>query len=118
LRRSNGAVWRAWETTLGIAHALEAAVVFLCPASFRPTQQNVRNLETFFRRVGACRHLLAWEPRGDWPNDTELRELPAKVVADGTREAYLMFNNVWMKDDAARFLAMILAMIECPRSAF
>jgi hypothetical protein len=29
-----------------------------------------------------------------------------------------MFNHVWTKDDAARFLATILAMIECPRSPF
>jgi uncharacterized protein YecE (DUF72 family) len=51
-------------------------------------------------------------------SDTELREPRAKVVADGTREACVVFNNVWMKADAARFLAMILARIECPRSAF
>jgi hypothetical protein len=26
-------------------------------------------LEVFFRKVGTCRHMLAWEPRGDWPKD-------------------------------------------------
>lgn len=40
-------------------------------------------------------------------SDTELHELRAKVTADGSHEAYVMFNNVWMKDDAARFLALI-----------
>jgi len=143
-------VWRAWEVTRAIASTLDAAVVlFQCPASFRPTGQNVRNLEGFFRRVDACPHLLAWEPRGDWPqdlvrdlcarlglihcvdpfagdpvtggvryfrlhgrggyqyrySDAELRELRAKVATDGSHDAYVMFNNVWMKDDAARFLA-------------
>ncbi len=44
-------------------------IVFQCPASFRPTELHVRNLETFFRGAGMCPHLLAWEPRGDWPED-------------------------------------------------
>lgn len=149
-------VWRAWEVTQQIAHVLSAAViVFQCPASFRPTNDNIRNLETFFRGVGACPHLLAWEPRGDWPEDvvrdlcarlglihcfdplaakpaaysmnfgvryfrlhgrggyryryseTELRELGDIVISDGSFETYVMLNNVWMWDDAARFLALI-----------
>jgi uncharacterized protein YecE (DUF72 family) len=145
-------VGRAWEVTLAIAGALRAAVVlFQCPASFRPTTQHVRNLEGYFRGVGVCPHLLAWEPRGDWPedlirdlckrlglihcvdpfagkavtsgvgyfrlhgrggyryqySDAELHELHAKVMADRSHEAYVMFNNIWMKDDAARFLALI-----------
>jgi uncharacterized protein YecE (DUF72 family) len=145
-------VWRDWEATLGIARALRAAViVFQCPASFRPTGQNVRNLETFFRAAGACGHLVAWEPRGEWPkelvrdlcarlglihcvdpfasepvtegvryfrlhggagyqhqySDTELDELRARLAADDEGEAYVMFNNVWMKEDAARLLARL-----------
>jgi uncharacterized protein YecE (DUF72 family) len=63
-------VWRAWEVTLGIACALRASVIlFQCPRSFLPAEQHVRNLEAFFRGVGMCPHLLAWEPRGDWPED-------------------------------------------------
>lgn len=148
-------VWRAWELTLGIARALRAAVIlFQCPASFRPTAEHVRNLEAYFHKVGRCPPLLAWEPRGDWPedlvrdlctrldlihcvdpfaskpvgcllggvryfrlhgrggyryqyNDLELHELRARVMTDGSHEVYVMFNNVWMKDDAARFLALI-----------
>ena len=145
-------VWRAWKVTSQIAGALRAAViVFQCPASFRPTALNVRNLEAFFQKVGKCPHLLAWEPRGDWPEDlvrdlctrlglihcvdplagkpvtdgvryfrlhgrggyryqygdAELQELRAIVTAGGSHETYVMLNNVWMKDDAARFLALI-----------
>jgi uncharacterized protein YecE (DUF72 family) len=145
-------VWHAWEATLAIARALDAAVVlFQCPASFRPTGTDVRNLESFFRGAAACRRRIAWEPRGDWPkdlvrdlcsrlglihcvdpfadepvtagvryfrlhgrggynyrySDAELRELRAKVIADSGDDTYVMFNNVWMKDDAARFLALI-----------
>ena len=144
-------VWRAWEVTLAIARAVRAAViVFQCPRSFRPTQEHARNLEAFFRGVGRCPHLLAWEPRGDWPqdlvrdlctrlglihcvdpfagqpvtrgvrylrlhgrggyryrySDAELDELRTKAMPDEGGEAYVMFNNVWMKDDAARFLAL------------
>jgi uncharacterized protein YecE (DUF72 family) len=39
--------------------------------------------------------------------DTELHELRAKVMTNSCHEAYVMFNNVWMKDDAARFLALL-----------
>jgi uncharacterized protein YecE (DUF72 family) len=145
-------VWGAWETTMGIASALGAAVIlFQCPSSFRPKEPDVRNLEAFFRRVGRCGHLLAWEPRGNWPQDlvrdlcarlglihcvdpfagepvtegtryfrlhgrggyryrygdTELQELRAKAAIVGKQETYVMFNNVWMKEDAARFLALM-----------
>ncbi len=147
-----GEVWCAWQTTLKIADALDAAIVlFQCPASFRPTPQNVRNLETFFRRLAVCRHSLAWEPRGDWPQhlirelctelnlihcvdpfagepvaegiryfrlhgrggyryqytQAELEELRVKVTSGAQDETYVMFNNTWMKDDAARFQALL-----------
>lgn len=147
-------VWRAWETTRAVAGALRAAVVlFQCPRSFRPAEANLRNMEAFFRRVGACPHLLAWEPRGDWPEDVvrdlcerlglihcvdplanrpvtsgvsyfrlhgrggyryrysdeELRELHGRVAPGAGHDTYVMFNNVWMKDDAARFLALLNA---------
>jgi uncharacterized protein YecE (DUF72 family) len=143
-------VWHAWEATLGVARALGVAViVFQCPASFRPTESNLRNLEAFFRRIGTCQHFLAWEPRGTWPaelvrdlcarldlihcvdpfvcepvtagvryfrlhggpgyrhqySDTELRGLHATLTAGG--ETYVMFNNVWMREDAARLLAVV-----------
>jgi uncharacterized protein YecE (DUF72 family) len=144
-------VWRAWEATLGIASALEAAVIlFQCPASFRPTELNTRRLAEFFAKVGSCRHLLAWEPRGDWPkdlvrdlcerlglihcvdpfagepatrgvryyrlhgrggyryrySDAELGGLRASLMAHPGRDAYVMFNNVWMWDDARRLLEL------------
>ena len=112
--------------------------------------QNDRS-EAFFRSVSGCPHLLAWEPRGDWPpdlvhdlcsklglihgvdpfacepvtagvryfrlhgrggyryqySDQELRELRTKVMTDGSDETYVMFNNVSMKEDRARFLALV-----------
>jgi uncharacterized protein YecE (DUF72 family) len=40
-------------------------------------------------------------------SDAELRDLRAKVMAQAGSETYVMFSNVWMKDDAARFLALV-----------
>ena len=40
-------------------------------------------------------------------SDTELHELRERVMTEGSQEAYVMFNNVWMKDDATRFLALL-----------
>jgi uncharacterized protein YecE (DUF72 family) len=144
-------VWEAWERTAEIARALQAeAVVFQCPASFRPSPANVANLERFFDRIGPQPWLTAWEPRGDWPPDLvrelcrnydlvhcvdpfreapvcgralyfrlhgeggyryrysdaeleELAELLRGLRRERTGPAYVMFNNVYMKDDALRF---------------
>ena len=147
-------VWEAWERTAEIARALQAeAVVFQCPASFRPSPTNVANLEKFFQRTGPQNWLTVWEPRGDWPadlvrelcckhdlvhcvdpfqsaplygralyfrlhgkggyryrySDAELEDL-ARMLRQWRREraapAYVMFNNVSMKEDALRFLRL------------
>jgi uncharacterized protein YecE (DUF72 family) len=61
----------AWDETFAIATALQAVLVlFQCPASFRPTRENVANLEKFFERAKRGRFHMGWEPRGDW--DAEL----------------------------------------------
>lgn len=64
-------VWSAWRETLAVAQALRAAViVFQCPASFGPTADNLKNLIGFFRRIERGPWLAAWEPRGEWPEET------------------------------------------------
>lgn len=141
-------VWLAWERTLGVARTLKARViVFQCPKSFERTRDNLRNFRTFFSAVDHEDFLLAWEPRGDWPDplvaelcsefdllhcvdpferrsvhgnpgywrlhgrggyryrysDEELNEL--RGMADEREgSTYVMFNNIWMKDDASRFM--------------
>lgn len=63
-------VAEGWAVTREAALALgAAAVLFQCPASFRPTRENVGNLRRFFRGIGPQPFLLAWEPRGPWPAD-------------------------------------------------
>ena len=69
--RPTAEVDAAWERTAAVARALAAEVVlFQCPASFRPTGENVRHLREFFRRVDRGELVLAWEPRGGWPEET------------------------------------------------
>ncbi len=63
-------VWEAWEQTAAVARALRVeAVVFQCPASFRPSPANIAHLEAFFTRLGTQDWLSVWEPRGDWPTE-------------------------------------------------
>ena len=141
-------IWSAWQVTREIADAVQAAVVlFQCPASFRATAENIRNVRKFFQRLGKLPFCLAWEPRGPWPPEvikdlcTELElihcvdpfincsvggpiywrlhgkgsysyrytpsdlELLRKMYLNdkhGSR-AYIMFNNVSMKEDALQF---------------
>ena len=61
-------VWAAWQRTQEVARVLRAEVIlFQCPASFKPTEEHVRNLREFFGRVERESSQLAWEPRGSWP---------------------------------------------------
>ncbi|KAA9349220.1 DUF72 domain-containing protein [Larkinella humicola] len=60
-------VQQAWQVTLACANALKAkTVLFQCPASFKPTRENVANLESFFSGIDRQQLNLVWEPRGAW----------------------------------------------------
>lgn len=68
--RSSPEVAEAWKQSRAAARALGARwVLFQCPASFRPTPENVENLERFFSGCEREGLGLAWEPRGEWPED-------------------------------------------------
>lgn len=71
--KPTGEVLSAWDKTREIAEILGARViVFQCPASFRPTEENRRNLGKFFSSLGRNKFILAWEPRGEW-GDGEIK---------------------------------------------
>ena len=146
--RPSEIVREAWEATRASAAALSARrVLFQCPASFRPNDENVGRMRAFFDSVERGRLRLLWEPRGDWPDTLvrrlcaeldlvhvvdplksrtvtprecyfrlhgrrgrgytheteELEELISMLPADGRRTSYVLFNNVRMLEDAARF---------------
>jgi uncharacterized protein YecE (DUF72 family) len=71
-------VKEAWSVTLESARALQArAVLFQCPASFKPTKFNIENMRKFFRGAGPLARedlSFCWEPRGDWPREV-IKEL-------------------------------------------
>jgi uncharacterized protein YecE (DUF72 family) len=63
-------VFEAWNQTFMFARKLGAnVVVFQCPASFRPSEENVSNMHEFFTRVDRDGIGFAWEPRGKWPEE-------------------------------------------------
>ena len=63
-------VWQAWERTAEFARALGARIlVFQCPASFRPTDENVSNFRNFFRKAERDDFVFVWEPRGAWSEE-------------------------------------------------
>ena len=71
--RSTPQVMEAWNRTAMFAKTLGVStVVFQCPASFRPTQQNVTNIREFFSRIDRGQFQFAWEPRGSWPDELVL----------------------------------------------
>lgn len=67
----NDTVRQAWSVTRDCARLLRAkAILFQCPASFRPTEENVANMRRFFGAIDRLPdvHYL-WEPRGEWPDE-------------------------------------------------
>lgn len=69
-------VREAWETTRACAEALKArTILFQCPASLKPTDENIANIRTFFSGIERGDLNFCWEPRGkDW-TDEIVREI-------------------------------------------
>lgn len=69
--RPSAIVDSAWAVTVECAEVLRAtAILFQCPASFRPLPANLANMRTFFGRIRRPDGIrLLWEPRGPWPAD-------------------------------------------------
>lgn len=80
-------VREAWAMSLACASALRARrILFQCPASFKPTKENLRNLRKFFSSIERPpESQFLWEPRGGWSDELvqELcRELELIHVVD------------------------------------
>jgi len=61
-------VFSAWEEILKICEILDSKViVFQCPASLKPTNENINNMKIFFSTIDRAGLMLVWEPRGNWP---------------------------------------------------
>ena len=61
-------VLRAWTRTLECAQVLRATAVLLqCPASFRPTSENLARMTAFLSTAPRQGLRVLWEPRGPWP---------------------------------------------------
>lgn len=81
LTRAGGFRWNAttrmaWDRTLEIAEALQAAaVVFQTPRSFLPTPRNIRHLCHFFERIERQGRRMVFEPRGEAWRDDVVRPL-------------------------------------------
>jgi uncharacterized protein YecE (DUF72 family) len=68
--RATPEVMGAWKRTAAFARALGASIiVFQCPASFRPLEQNSKSMRAFFSKIDRAGFTFAWEPRGEWPDD-------------------------------------------------
>ncbi len=64
--RDSAIVAEAWRVTLDCAMRLRAtAILFQCPASFRPTPENLDHVRAFFKRIHRPAGVwLMFEPRG------------------------------------------------------
>jgi uncharacterized protein YecE (DUF72 family) len=73
--RSTAIVDEGWRSTVQCAQILSAtAILFQSPASFRPTDAHIENLQRFFGRIERPPGIrLMWEPRGPWPEQQVAR---------------------------------------------
>lgn len=71
-------VFKAWERTKKFAETLGCKkILFQSPGSFKPTEENKRNLKIFFHSTTQPLNRLItfiWEPRGEWKSE-EIREI-------------------------------------------
>lgn len=67
----NDTTLNAWKVTSDVARLLHAkAILFQCPASFKPTDENLENMRRFFGAIERLEGVAyLWEPRGAWPDD-------------------------------------------------
>ncbi len=76
--RPTDIVQEALETTLACADALRAkTILFQCPAKFRQTDENIKNLRAFFKKAKRGERNFCWEPRGPWDD-----KVIAKICRD------------------------------------
>jgi uncharacterized protein YecE (DUF72 family) len=85
--RWNDTTRMAWQTTVECAAILRAtAVLFQCPASFRPTEENFAAMRIFFGAIERHGLRFLWEPRGPAWNAVDVeplcRELDLVHVVD------------------------------------
>jgi len=65
--KNTESVARAWSETAEFARALGAKkIVFQCPASYGPSEENIDRLQGFFKRIERDAFTFVWEPRGHW----------------------------------------------------
>ena len=143
-------VHSAWVRTVEFARALGVKkILFQCPGSFDPSNDHIKNLKQFFKKINRESFTFIWEPRGQWEREEverlcqELDILPCLDIFSGppTREkllyvrlhgktgyrytyseedmlillkktkpfpqAYLLFNNLSMYDDAHRLKKLL-----------
>ena len=61
----------SWRETEKICSMLNTKyVLFQCPASFKPTDENLENITWFFKKIKNPAYCFVWEPRGtDWTDN-------------------------------------------------
>jgi uncharacterized protein YecE (DUF72 family) len=70
----------AFEKMISVCKKLDARILlFQTPAGFGPTEENIRKMDNFFKKVAKRGILFAWEPRGKWKKEKKkIREICEK----------------------------------------
>jgi uncharacterized protein YecE (DUF72 family) len=135
--RDSPGVSRGWRRSVECAGVLGAtAILFQCPASFRPDHDNLARMRRFFERIERPAARLLWEPRGRAWNERRgtalalCRDLGLVHVVDPFVTAPPRRHDVYWRlhgpgsarasydDEALRRLAGMLAEVESPGAPY
>ena len=145
-------VFKAWEETKKVAEILKSRIIiFQCPSSFKQTDENIRNMETFFNSIRKNSFIMGWEVRGNWEEkiimeicknlklihvvdpfkgktlygditywrlhgigtyryrytEKDFSQLLQFIKKEKSSLIYILFNNVYMGEDALNFLKIL-----------
>jgi uncharacterized protein YecE (DUF72 family) len=99
--RNTDEVFEAWEKTREAASALRTRVIlFQCPPSFGPSEENTRNMTRFFSVINRKGLDFAWEPRGTWEDEriaALCRDLDLTHVVDPFQKKQLCGRFVYFR---------------------
>ncbi len=60
-------VFKCFDVLCEYAEILRAGIIiFQSPPSFKPEQENIKNMKRFFKKVKRHNFIFGWEPRGKW----------------------------------------------------
>jgi len=72
IRFSGGSI-KIFDMMKDVCEKLNASILlFQSPSSFKPSNDNIKRMDDFFKKIKRGKLILTWEPRGEWHKNPKL----------------------------------------------